>query len=496
MIFELIRLQFLKSVRSTSFAKSLLITIFLAFLALLLLSYILMAGIFLQKILGVIAEGQDPLEVLCSGLIFFFLTEFMYRYFLQNLPVIELESLLHLPIGKRKIMHMLLVRSFISPISVIALLLFLPFGIQVILPSMGMASLIFWIGNILMISWSLHWFMLWFKQRFEDSLIGVFIVFAVLLLGGGSTYMGWFNLGDLVAPFFTWSLRSIVPLIISTTFCVGLYYIAYTFYLNNAYLEDLSKEEEVKFANRSFGFFSRFGLAGEMANLEWKLIIRHKKSRTFLMLSAFFLLYGMIFYNNPQYQTEGGGFSFIFIFVGVFITGIFMIQYGQLFLSWNSGNFDFFINQKDGIAALIRGKYLLLIAVSCLCFLLSVPYVYFGWKFLLIHLATWLFNAGVLIHLIVYLALWKPKPMDLNKGAMFNYEGVGAAQFLMIIPMMLAPYAVYLPFALWVNEYAGLAALATIGIIGILSFKKLSQININRVLSHKYEISSSFRQEL
>ena len=496
MIFELIRLQFLKSLRSTSFAKSLLITIFLAFLALLLLSYVLMAGIFLSKILGVLAEGRDPLEVLSEGLIFFFLMEFMYRYFLQNLPVIDLESLLHLPIGKRKIIHMLLVRSFISPISIIALLLFLPFGLQEILPQMGISSLIFWIGTILMISWSIHWFMLWFKQRFEDSLIGVVIVFGVLLLGGGSAYMGWFNLGEIVAPFFTWSLSSFIPLVLTSITCVVFYYMAYAYYLNNAYLEDLSKEEEAKFVDRDFGFFSRFGLAGEMANLEWKLIIRHKKSRTFLMLSAFFLLYGMIFYDNPQYHTEDGGFNFIFIFVGVFITGIFMIQYGQLFLSWNSGNFDFFINRKDGIEALVRGKYLLLLSISCLCFLLSVPYVYFGWKFLLIHLATWLFNAGVMIHLIIYLALWKPKPMDLNKGAMFNYEGVGAAQFLMIIPMMVAPYVVYLPFALLINEYAGLAALGTMGIIGILAFNKLSQININRVLSNRYEISSSFRQEL
>ena len=110
------------------------------------------------------------------------------------------------------------------------------------------------------------------------------------------------------------------------------------FYFDNAYLEDLSAEDEIRFVGQSIGFFSRFGLAGELANLEWKLIIRHKKSRTYLMLSAFFLLYGLIFYTNPMYQSEDGGVSAIFIFVGVFITGIFMIQYGQQFLSWNSGN--------------------------------------------------------------------------------------------------------------------------------------------------------------
>ena len=47
-----------------------------------------------------------------------------------------------------------------------------------------------------------------------------------------------------------------------------------------------------------------------------------------------------------------------------------------------------------------------------------------------------------------------------------------------------------------VNFYTGLAALGTVGVVGIIFFNKLSTININRVLDHRYEISSSFRQEL
>lgn len=494
MLFELIRLEFLKSFRSTAFAKSVMVAIFLGFLAIMLLGYLLLAGLFLTRIIEQLAEGQDPIQVLNSGIIFFFLVEFMYRYFLQKLPVIELESLLHLPISKRKIMHMLLGRSFFSPLSIIALILFTPFAFNEISTQYGVSGAISWLGSILFISWTLHWFMLWFKQRFEDSLIGVVVVLIVLLLGGGSTYMGWFNLGELVAPFFNFAMTSFIPLAIMFVLCSVGYYMAFSYYLNNAYLEDLAEEDEVRFVNQSVGFFSRFGMAGELANLEWKLIIRHKKSRTILMLSALFLLYGMIFYDNLAYQS--GPMQHMFIFVGIFITGIFMIQYGQLFLSWNSGYFDFFLSRKDGVRNLVRGKYLLLLSISLLCFLLSIPYVYFGWKFLLIHLATFLFNAGIMIHLITYLALWKPKPMDLNKGAMFNYEGVGAAQFLMIIPMMVAPYLVYLPFSLLFNFYAGLAALGTIGVVGIIFFNKLSTININRVLKNRYEISSSFRQEL
>jgi len=472
-----------------------MVNLLLGFLVLLLLSYVLGAGLLLKKIIEHFADGKDPLEVLNSYLIFFFLGEFMYRYFVQTLPVIELESLLHLPIGKKRIIHMLMIRSFISPLSIIALLLFLPFGVQVVLEKHTWMGLVTWLGSILMTSWTIHWFMLWFKQKFEDSLIGLFVVFGVLLIGAGSSYMGWYNLGEITKPVFDLALISPIPFLALLGMVVGAYYLCFYYYVSNAYLEDLSEEENVRFVNQSIGWLSRFGLAGEMANVEWKLILRHKKSRTFLMLSAFFLLYGLIFYNNPAYKSEDG-FSFIFIFVGVFITGIFMIQYGQLFLSWNSSNFDFYLGKKDGIEALVKGKYLLFLGISVVCFLASVPYAYFGWHFLLIHLATFLFNIGVLVHVIIYLALWKPKPMDLNKGAMFNYEGVGAAQFLIIIPMMLGPYLIYVPFSLLFNDYVGLLALGVVGLIGILSFNQLSRININRVLSNRYEISSSFRQEL
>lgn len=495
MFFTLIRLQLLKSMRSTSFAKSALATGFMIFIALLLLSYVFLAGLFLGRIIELIGEGRDAIEFLNSGLIYFFLVEFMYRYFIQKLPVVELESLLHLPIGKKRIIQILMLRSFISPLNLIALLLFLPFGVQVIMEKFGAMGFVSWLGTLLFFSWTLHWFMLWFKQRFEDSMIGVLVVFGTLLLGGGSTYMGWFNVGELLVPLFSAAITTPIPLLAMALLCFSAFYLAFRFYVQNAYLEDLSEEEDVRFVNQSVGFFSRFGVAGELANLEWKLIIRHKKSRTFLMLSVFFLLYGLFFYTNPQYQSEEG-LSPIFIFVGVFITGIFMIQYGQLFLSWNSGNFDFFLGKKAGIESLVRGKYLLFMSVSMVCFLASVPYVYFGVDILLIHLATFLFNIGIMVHVIIYFALWKPKPMDLNKGAMFNYEGVGAAQFLVIIPLMAGPYLIYLPFSLLISDYAGLLALGISGLIGLIAFKPLSQFNINRVLSNRYEISSSFRQEL
>lgn len=494
MVLLFIRLEILKRIRSTSYARSLLVGIFLVLLALLLLGYLLLLGIFLKPIIVQGLGQEDATFFLNSILIYFFLLEFIYRYFIQQLPVVDLESFLHLPIPKSHIIHFLLGRSFLSPLNLVPLLLFVPFAFTELVRANGMPAAMSWLLSVLFTSWSLHWFMLWFKQRFEDSLTGVFVVFSVFLLGAGATYFGLYDLGAFFEPVFSLALENALPPVFLLAGLVCFYCLCFAYYRQNAYLEDLTEEENIRFVNKSFGLFSKFGLPGEMADLEWKLIIRHKKSRTYLMLCAFFLLYGLIFYANPAYQREDG-FAYLFIFVGSFITGIFILQYGQVFLSWNSANFDFFLLIDGGLEALVKGKYLLFVAISALCFVLTVPYVYFGWEYLLIHLATFFFNIGITVHLVVYFALWKPKPMDLSKGGMFNYEGLGMAQFLMSLPLMVAPYVVFLPFALVFNPYAGLLALGLAGVLGMFFYGKLSSHAVKRLSAARFEIASSFRKE-
>jgi hypothetical protein len=66
----------------------------------------------------------------------------------------------------------------------------------------------------------------------------------------------------------------------------------------------------------------------------------------------------------------------------------------------------------------------------------------------------------------------------------------------MIIPMMAAPYAIFLPAAYLGGDYAGLIALGVVGLLGMIAYPKLSDISVQKVLNNRYEISSSFRQEL
>lgn len=434
---------------------------------------------------------ENPVGFVNANLLYFFVAEFLSRFLLQKLPVIELEKFLHLPLKRSSIVHFLLGKSVISSFSLIALICFGPFSFMVL----DMPASLSWLMVILLLSFSMHWVVLWYKQQFGDNLAGTVFVFLLAFAAFGTNYYGYFNVGNLAAPFFNWAMNSYIPVLIMLGGCFLCYRLAFHFYIRHSYVEELTDKTNLRLITGPVNFLSRFGLAGEIADLEWRLILRHKKSRTYLLVTFLFLFYGLLLYTDPALIKEEG-FSYMYIFVGAFITASFMAQYGQLFLSWNSAAFDFYLTKFEGIRALIKGKYLLFLIISTICFLLTVPYVYFGWDVLLVHTATFLFNIGVSIHTIVYISLWKPQPVDLNKGGLFNYEGMGIAQFLIAIPLLILPYVVFLPFAFLYGDYFGLAILAGTGILGLVFYERLVNINVNKLNKNRHQISAAFRQEL
>lgn len=494
MFVDFLKLQILKGVRSVSLSRNLIGSFFVALFVLLILLYVLGLAFNMKPVIEKVFGSDDPIGFLNANLLNFFVIEFMYRFFLQKVPAFELAGFLHLPVKRSTIVNFLLIRSIFTPFSFIVLILFLPFSLTELIPDYGAVGAYSWLFTLVFISWILHWLVLWFKTRYGDSLISVLVIFAFGVLNAILEHYHWTSPAQFIKPFFDQALISPwVPLLVISS-SLFFYYSVFSFYLKNAYLEVLSSKSRSTYVNGSIEFLSRFGLIGEMADAEWKLILRHKKSRSYLFISVLFLFYGVIFYGDGAFGDQGEA-QFMSVFLGIFITGVFIIQYGQLFLSWNSNTFDFYMSRPHGLSTLIRGKYLLFVLISFACFLLTVPYVFYGIDVLIAHTAMFLFNIGVTIHLVVNLALWKPKPMDLDKGSFFNYEGIGLAQYLMFVPLLVVPYAIYLPLYFLSGHNMGLAALAGMGIVGIIFNEKITQFAINRLKRDKYFISSSFRQE-
>tara|TARA_B100000749_G_scaffold244416_1_gene206243 strand:- start:172 stop:585 length:414 start_codon:yes stop_codon:yes gene_type:complete len=128
-------------------------------------------------------------------------------------------------------------------------------------------------------------------------------------------------------------------------------------------------------------------------------------------------------------------------------------------------------------------------------FLLSIPYVYFGWKILIAHFAAAIYNIGVNSHVMLFGGSFNRKKIDLNQRAAFNYQGTGAVQWIIGLPLMILPMLIFALINWLVGFEAGIATLIVLGVLGIVLHKKLMKTITKRYLDSKYKMISAFSQD-
>ncbi|MCE7994948.1 MAG: hypothetical protein HEP71_23425 [Roseivirga sp.] len=496
MIKDFLSHGFLQVRRSPVWAKSLITNLMLGLFGLMMVIYMLLLGVFLHKVAdgleGEFFPGSGRIEIITRFLVYYFGFEFIIRFFLQNTPVLFIQPYLHLPLKKGKIIHFMLRKSMVSVFNLLSLLLLIPFGLIVVYPEMGIGAFFGWTAAVFGLSLFNHFLGIYFKKKLNDQPNLMLILISVML---GVTIVEYFNIFEfsavsvwIFAQFLEVPALSLIPVVLA----IGFYQLNFLYLKNNTYPDEISsrKASRSKFSG-DFAFLRRFGKIGEMVALELKMILRHKRPRMTLVFSGILLLYGLFFYTQDDF-TE---MSFIFIFAGIFVTGAFFINHGQFLLSWQSGDFDFLLTRNVSFRQYLESKYWLFVAVSCIAFVLSIGYVYFGWKIVAINFAACLFNIGINIPIVMRLSMFNPKKIDLNRGAAFNYEGMGAAQWLIGIPVLLLPYVLYLPFTLAGYENYGIMAVGVGGIIGFAFHKYVLGLLTEAFIKRRHKIAAGFRAQ-
>ena len=269
-----------------------------------------------------------------------------------------------------------------------------------------------------------------------------------------------------------------------------VYFLNYRYLKSNLYLEELHTADSSHKSSTEIPYLNRFGKAGDLAGNELKLILRNKRPRSVITMSLMFMFYGLIFYTNPTFSGYAG-----IVFCGMFMTGIFIINYGQFMFSWQSAHFDGILVSKVNAVDFFKSKFLLFTLFSSLCFILTIPYVYFGWKVLIVHFVMFIWNLGVNTLLVLYFANQNYRRIDLSKGATFNWEGVGASQWILSIPLLLAPFILYLPLSLLGYPEGGLAAIAIIGLFFMFSREIWLSKLVKKFQEKRYLIAEGFRNK-
>ena len=143
----------------------------------------------------------------------------------------------------------------------------------------------------------------------------------------------------------------------------------------------------------------------------------------------------------------------------------------------------------------LRSKYTLMTLSVIILFVLSIPYVYFGWKILLAHFAAAVYNIGVNTYVILLGGSFNRKKIDLNQRAAFNFQGTGAVQWLIGLPLMLLPMGIFAIFNFIFSFEIGILALLLMGITGIVFHQKLMRWIAQKYVESKYKMIDAFEQD-
>lgn len=486
MIKHFLNHQWLQFRRSASFERELGITIFIWIMGIFALVSIISLAAALPRILYEIPQINDPIVFINEVLIYYILGELLIRYFIQKVPALDIQPYLNLPIARSKVANFLIGKSLISAFNIVAVLLLAPFTFQALEPRYGSIVIAYWLGSIFFLSLCLHFFNILFKKKLEDM---PWVWAVIILLAAGNYVLTVYLDTNLFAPFasvFQSALTSPILLISTITLFIGLLLLTLKYFRENLYLEELgdAASANVETYSEKLSFLGKSGIYNTLMLQEIKMIFRHKRTRSVMLLSLIFVGYGLIFFGEDNYSGSKG----FYVFLGIFMSGLFTINYGQFFWSWNTNQLDFFFTKPLAVQTWLKSRYRLLLIACIITTLLCVPYVYFGWDVLFLILAGSLYNIGINIPLMIRFSLWGPKAIDLNKGAFMNYQGTGAAQWLMGIPLLAGPYVIYIPVSSFFGYMPAISAIAVCGILGFTLRDYFIKLIAQKLTKVKYKL--------
>lgn len=482
--------QLYSLLRSPALAQNLIQSLFLGFSALFILFYLILVGFFIGKML----PDADLVALSSEMLIYYFLADFFIRFIFQKFPSLRVKPYLTLNIPKQKIATFLCVRSLLSFFNLAPLCFFIPFYFSVIQPALGSGIGLHWMIMIFLGIGIMHFLNFYLSKLFDKSPYFPFAVGSLLALALYLDYTSYFSLSAYAAPVFIFLYQHVVGLIGMFLILVGLYYLTFRLLVNYAYLDGDAENHQIRYS-RNFGFLSVLGdRRGKMLAMELKLIWRHKRPRTFLFVSLIFLLYPIYTILTIGTADQGILPTITLGFVGFLLTIAFSLNYGQLLFSWNSNHFDFLLTQPIHLKEYIEAKFTLLVLSSIVCYILALPYGFFDLDILLIFGVMLIFNIGITLYAILFLAIYSSKKIDMKKGAMMNYEGFGTAHYLVIIPLILIPGIIMGLFAYLEMVQVAWAIMAGLGIIGTFFRSRILQLASDKLQERKYKLQREFKK--
>jgi hypothetical protein len=487
MISHFLKLEWKQFFRSASFGKSIGLKIVMGFFGLYFIAMFLLMGIGAYFGLKETFPKQDPLVIVNSFLLYAITADLIFRYLMQKLPLMNIQPLLTLAIKKNTIVHYVLAKSSFSFFNIVSLFFYIPFSIVLIKEGYDINGVLGWLFLMILLIQSANF--LNFLINKNNSAFGAML--AVLIGGFLVQHYTIFDLPAYVGLGFDFIYANPSYAILGIAFLAVLYSLNFKQLRKLLYLDE-AISQKVKEANSSdLSWTDKLGDVAPFIKNDLRLMWRNKRTKSSVWLLLLGLLYGLFFYPNPAYADK----EYFFILIGIFSTGAFLMNFGQFIPAWDSGYYKMLMSQNFKYERYLKSKFTLMTISIVALFVLGIPYVYFGWKILVVHFVAMIYNIGVNTHLIMYGGSFNRKKINLDQKAAFNYQGTGAVQWLIGIPLMILPMGLFALLNWAISFEIATLSIASLGLIGLAFHKNFMKLITKKYKASKYKMIHAFNQE-
>lgn len=482
-----IKLEWKAFIRAASFKANLVIKIILGIGAVFYSILILLLGVSAYYALK--EEGLEPLRTVNQYLIFWWVFDLMFRYFLQKTPVMWIRPLLAQPVPKKKITHYLLRKSAFSFFNIYPAFFFLPFSITLLVNGYSFVNVLFWHLAIVSISYFNNYLNLAVNNK--DWAFAVVLSFLGLL--GGMYYFHFIDL--MVYSKFIFHTFYAFPFSVLLVFIplILIYWYNYNYFLKSLYLDDAIQIQSKSVKVSDYSWLNRFGLMGTFLKNDVRMILRNKRSRNTLWISLFFLFYGLLILTNDMYKDSLAWL----VVVGVFVSGGFLFTFGGFVPSWDSSYYPFMMSQNIRYKEYLASKWWLIVVATLISMLLSVFYVFLDPRYYLAILAGGIYNIGVNAYIVLLSGAFVKTPIDLSTGhkPFGDKKAFNIKTLLLTIPKILLPVVIFYLFNYLWGINAGFLAIILSGVFGLIFRNHVFRLIEKIYKIEKYDTIQAYKQK-
>ena len=434
---------------------------------------------------------MEPYHIMNQGILYVMAGDFLMRFMAQPSVSQEIKPYLLMPVKRKKLISLLLLKSGLDGYNFIWFFVYVPFAFLTVIRFYGFGGMfLYLLGIWLIFVFNNYWYLLCKLLLGEKTL---WLLLPTLVFGalGAAEFL----LDGLPISRFTMDLGEgfIEGNPLSFLFvlaCIGVMFLINLKLQQRMIYNELSKKEDTKIKRVSeYKFLDKYGEVGEYLRLELKLIARNKTVKTQFRMGIIVML----------------GFSFALAFTDVY-DGSYMTSFiclynyailpimtlGQV-MSFEGNYIDGLMSRKESIFNLLRAKYYLTTIIILVPFLIMFFPIAKEKITLLTAIAYLIFVVGFVFFMLLQLAVYNTRTLPLNANLMKSNKSSNWIQGLITGAAFMLPLLIDKLLSALLQEEVAHIILILIG-LGFIATHNLWIKNIyKRFMKRRYKNMEEFR---